>query len=97
MHTSIALHIHIIHAGARVCIEIPPQKWKIFIFIITISFDLLFVAEERQPYIEQSQADKQRYAEESAAYRGASTQQGSGGAGSDWRWHRFGSQLPGRV
>ncbi|TKW25309.1 hypothetical protein SEVIR_3G110500v4 [Setaria viridis] len=39
-------------------------------------------AEERQPYIEQSQVDKQRYAEESAAYRGASTQQGSGG-GSD--------------
>jgi len=35
-------------------------------------------AEERQPYIEQSQVDKQRYAEESAAYRGATTQQGSG-------------------
>ncbi|XP_062230943.1 FACT complex subunit SSRP1-B-like isoform X2 [Phragmites australis] len=28
-------------------------------------------AEERQPYVEQSQVDKQRYAEESAAYRSA--------------------------
>ncbi|XP_006655061.1 FACT complex subunit SSRP1-B [Oryza brachyantha] len=28
-------------------------------------------AEEKQPYIEQSQVDKKRYAEESAAYRGA--------------------------
>ncbi|KAF8724931.1 hypothetical protein HU200_020647 [Digitaria exilis] len=35
-------------------------------------------AEERQPFIEQSQVDKQRYAEESAAYRGANTQQASG-------------------
>jgi len=41
-----------------------------------------FVAEERQPYVEQSQVDKQRYAEESAAYRGAAAQQGSG-AGSE--------------
>ncbi|AQK84463.1 FACT complex subunit SSRP1-B [Zea mays] len=39
-------------------------------------------AEERQPYVEQSQVDKQRYAEESAAYRGAAAQQGSG-AGSE--------------
>uniref|UniRef100_A0A452Y5B4 HMG box domain-containing protein n=1 Tax=Aegilops tauschii subsp. strangulata TaxID=200361 RepID=A0A452Y5B4_AEGTS len=28
-------------------------------------------AEEKQPYVEQSQVDKKRYAEESAAYRGA--------------------------
>ncbi|KAL6608323.1 hypothetical protein ACP70R_041386 [Stipagrostis hirtigluma subsp. patula] len=34
-------------------------------------------AEERQPYMEQSKADKQRYAEESAAYRGGAP--GSGG------------------
>ncbi|XP_066363409.1 FACT complex subunit SSRP1-B isoform X2 [Miscanthus floridulus] len=39
-------------------------------------------AEERQPYVEQSQVDKQRYVEESAAYRGAAAQQGSG-AGSE--------------
>lgn len=81
MHTSIAVHIHILHYGDRVFLEIPPwQKWKLSITII--SSGLLFAAEERQPYIEQSQVDKQRYAEESAAYRGASTQQGSGG-GSD--------------
>jgi len=46
--------------------------------LLIISHDFDFAAEERQPYIEQSQVDKQRYAEESAAYRGATTQQGSG-------------------
>ncbi|RLM99672.1 FACT complex subunit SSRP1-B-like [Panicum miliaceum] len=36
-------------------------------------------AEERQPYVAQSRADKQRYEQESAAYRGAGAQQGPGG------------------
>ncbi|CAL4902629.1 unnamed protein product [Urochloa decumbens] len=35
-------------------------------------------AEERQPYVEQSRVDKQRYEEESAAYRGAAAQRGPG-------------------
>ncbi|KAG2616809.1 FACT complex subunit SSRP1-B-like isoform X4 [Panicum virgatum] len=35
-------------------------------------------AEERQPYLEQSRADKERYEQESAAYRGAAAQQGPG-------------------
>ncbi|KAL5229587.1 hypothetical protein ABZP36_028363 [Zizania latifolia] len=39
-------------------------------------------AEEKQPYIEQSQVDKKRYAEESAAYRGAATMDVDSGAGS---------------
>jgi structure-specific recognition protein 1 len=30
-----------------------------------------FAAEERQPYVEQSIVDKKRYADETAAYRGA--------------------------
>jgi hypothetical protein len=58
--------------------------------VLTISTHLNFTAEERQPYVEQSQVDKQRYAEESAAYRGAAAQQGSG-AGSEWRFNRFDS------
>ena len=37
-----------------------------------------FTAEEREPYLEQSRADKQRYEQESAAYRGAAAQQGPG-------------------
>ncbi|RLN29885.1 FACT complex subunit SSRP1-B-like [Panicum miliaceum] len=35
-------------------------------------------AEERQPYVEQSRADKQRYEQESAAYHGAAAQPGPG-------------------
>ncbi|PVH61852.1 hypothetical protein PAHAL_3G141500 [Panicum hallii] len=34
---------------------------------------------DSQPYVEQSRADKQRYEQESAAYRGAGAQQGPGG------------------
>ncbi|GJM94804.1 hypothetical protein PR202_ga11483 [Eleusine coracana subsp. coracana] len=37
-------------------------------------------AEEKQPYVEQSQADKQRYAEESAAYRSAGAPGTGGGS-----------------
>ncbi|XP_004960866.1 FACT complex subunit SSRP1-B [Setaria italica] len=35
-------------------------------------------ADERQPYVEQSRVDKQRYEEEYAAYRGTAAQQGPG-------------------
>jgi len=51
-------------------------------YVLTISTHLNFTVEERQPYVEQSQVDKQRYAKESAAYRGAAAHQGSG-AGSE--------------
>jgi structure-specific recognition protein 1 len=40
-------------------------------------------AEEKQPYVEQSQVDKKRYAEESAAYRGAAAMDVDSGPASD--------------
>jgi len=55
----------------HVCLE-KKQTWRAS--VITISAHINFVA-DRQPYVEQNQVDKQRYAKEYAAYRGTTAQQ----------------------
>lgn len=77
--SDIAVHV-IIHGGRQTSSLFTEHKHRRSrkAIILTVSAAPNFAAQERQPYVEQSRADKQRYEEESAAYRSLSRPSANG-------------------